>query len=431
MKEMPGKILPDGRKVFVYNHYPRFFDISFVFIGADRTSFVLEKIASGAGAFVPTEYGNIEKTASTRLNKSLRRGAGIKHRNTNIRIKRKVSRQKKLTPKLMTFSKLESSRKRGLKPMPPLLGGSFLADRSMSPGSSVFVRNNGAMAINNDAQGGVDVFMSRTISRDAIEKVGSAKFAEAEKLSEIFKRVNSLPMGRAVPMRVGREAMIPDDMLDVMSSRGDLPSTLGGLGAAGIALRPREFQRVYLKSKGDHELAHSLRESGRVFRPGIPGNVKTIRISVIGRAPSSLMSLLGPMLAERSSLTPIAVRRSSIISKRPLVKEGMYVDDGILDEVAAAYDSYRTNLALSSEDLMKTALHTPEIMNLVRMERGGDYNQQSGVMEALSVLPVLYFATAYKESVCHCGMTPIEFALNFVQRNPEIAKYLSSMLARR
>jgi hypothetical protein len=225
--------------------------------------------------------------------------------------------------------------------------------------------------------------------------------------------------------------MIPDDMLDVMSGRGDLPSTLGGLGAAGIALRPREFQRVYLKSRGDHDLAHSLRESGRVFRPGVPGDVKTMRISVIGRAPASIMSLLGPMLAERSSLTPIAVRRSAVISRRPLVKEGMYVDDDVLDEVAAAYDSYRTNLALSAEDLMKTALHTPEIMSLVRSERGGEYNQKSGMMEALSVLPVLYFATAYKESVCHCGMTPLEFALNFAQRNPGIAKYLSSMLAHR
>lgn len=36
-KEM-SRIYPDGRKVFVYNDYPRFFDISFVFIGADRTA---------------------------------------------------------------------------------------------------------------------------------------------------------------------------------------------------------------------------------------------------------------------------------------------------------------------------------------------------------------------------------------------------------
>lgn len=42
---MPGKILPDGRKVFVFNPHPRFFDISFVFIGADKTAKVMIKIA--------------------------------------------------------------------------------------------------------------------------------------------------------------------------------------------------------------------------------------------------------------------------------------------------------------------------------------------------------------------------------------------------
>lgn len=45
MRTTAGKIMADGRKVFVYNPFPRFFDISFVFIGADRTSFVLEKVA--------------------------------------------------------------------------------------------------------------------------------------------------------------------------------------------------------------------------------------------------------------------------------------------------------------------------------------------------------------------------------------------------
>lgn len=45
-KKSMNKILPDGRKVFVYNDYPRFFDISFVFIGADRTAKTMMKIAS-------------------------------------------------------------------------------------------------------------------------------------------------------------------------------------------------------------------------------------------------------------------------------------------------------------------------------------------------------------------------------------------------
>lgn len=42
----PNKILPDGRKIYVVNLYPKFFDISFVFIGADKTAKVMAKLAS-------------------------------------------------------------------------------------------------------------------------------------------------------------------------------------------------------------------------------------------------------------------------------------------------------------------------------------------------------------------------------------------------
>jgi len=45
MKTMAGRILSDGRKVFVYNPRPRFFDLSFVVIGADRTSYAMMKVA--------------------------------------------------------------------------------------------------------------------------------------------------------------------------------------------------------------------------------------------------------------------------------------------------------------------------------------------------------------------------------------------------
>lgn len=45
--KMMNRILPDGRKSFVYNDYPRFFDISFVFVGADKTAKVMLFIFSG------------------------------------------------------------------------------------------------------------------------------------------------------------------------------------------------------------------------------------------------------------------------------------------------------------------------------------------------------------------------------------------------
>lgn len=41
MKVRGGTILPDGRKIFVFNDFCRFFDISFVWIGADRTARVM------------------------------------------------------------------------------------------------------------------------------------------------------------------------------------------------------------------------------------------------------------------------------------------------------------------------------------------------------------------------------------------------------
>jgi hypothetical protein len=41
-----GKILDDGRQIGVANPHPRFFDISFVFVGADKTSWATAKLAS-------------------------------------------------------------------------------------------------------------------------------------------------------------------------------------------------------------------------------------------------------------------------------------------------------------------------------------------------------------------------------------------------
>lgn len=50
-KTMMNLILPDGRKVFVYNDYPNFFDISFVFIGADKTAKTMMKLAGEGKSF--------------------------------------------------------------------------------------------------------------------------------------------------------------------------------------------------------------------------------------------------------------------------------------------------------------------------------------------------------------------------------------------
>jgi hypothetical protein len=45
LRSQRNQVLPDGRKIFMYNTYPRFFDISCVFIGADRTARVMWHLA--------------------------------------------------------------------------------------------------------------------------------------------------------------------------------------------------------------------------------------------------------------------------------------------------------------------------------------------------------------------------------------------------
>jgi hypothetical protein len=67
-KTMMNRILPDGRKVWVDNDYPRFFDISFVFIGADKTAKVMlfifhngKSYSVKPSAAVAEEMGVVEK----------------------------------------------------------------------------------------------------------------------------------------------------------------------------------------------------------------------------------------------------------------------------------------------------------------------------------------------------------------------------------
>lgn len=49
LRDSTNRIFPDGRKVFMYNWFPRFFDISIVRIPADRSAWSLRKVAGAGG----------------------------------------------------------------------------------------------------------------------------------------------------------------------------------------------------------------------------------------------------------------------------------------------------------------------------------------------------------------------------------------------
>jgi hypothetical protein len=61
---MMNKILPDGRKVAVRNDTPKFFDISFVFIGADKTAKVMAKLASKGNQVCMGDFCTIPRASA-------------------------------------------------------------------------------------------------------------------------------------------------------------------------------------------------------------------------------------------------------------------------------------------------------------------------------------------------------------------------------
>jgi hypothetical protein len=101
-KTLMNRILPDGRKVFVYNDYPRFFDISFVFIGADKTAKVMVYLSSAKPSAAVAEdlgyqeslpdifYHYGEKTASVADQTLKMAFLGKSAKNKNSEIKKRV-----------------------------------------------------------------------------------------------------------------------------------------------------------------------------------------------------------------------------------------------------------------------------------------------------------------------------------------------------
>ncbi len=69
LKNHMNEILADGRQVYADNIKPRFFDISFVPVGADRTARVLRKVASSnvPSAMLMEAYKKVDKRKSAKL----------------------------------------------------------------------------------------------------------------------------------------------------------------------------------------------------------------------------------------------------------------------------------------------------------------------------------------------------------------------------
>ena len=272
-RDMMNRILPDGRKVFVTNDFPKFFDDSFVFIGADKTAKMMMKIADDEN-FTPTArafYGVPSGTAT-------------------------------YSPELDMNGGVDSS----TKPE---------ADEDMKVGEA------------HDFEAIRLMF-----------KVAEAKGAEMDK-----EVVPSQFAGKAIPVLTQKESDLPKSVIDALSTRSpeEALSTTTGMG---IVLRPHEFQRMMLKTLGQHSMADELESAGLVFpktKDEAPVKMHSSLFSDV------LAKLLIPLLSGRSAFGPFIERRCVMIVAGPggePEKRASSLTTPLLRKIGAAYNGYRRQM---------------------------------------------------------------------------------------
>lgn len=296
----PNKILEDGRKVYVINTVPRFFDISFVFIGADKTAKVMAKVAQKGDQVCLGEVCSLEKTAGPL---------------------KAIKAVKALLQK---------------KENPP------------APEQPKEIHKEGSAACCDNC------------GDEKLASAFSVKTSAQKKLGEILKQV---PTGAFASQRLpgleSSEAPIPTYCLDQMAMH-DVGTSCSTMGMLGIVLRPKEFQRIVLLRMGEGDLANQLDANHQVFRQ-VPDFDESIPFDRSLFEPR-LMELIKDLVQDRTSLgESFRVRTLKTAAvKKPLPTESR-IEHPLLDKISAAYNGYRKSQLMKLSQAVEVVQGDPKL----------------------------------------------------------------------
>ena len=332
---MMGRIMPDGRKVFVYNPKPRFFDISFVVVGADRTSYAMAKVAS-------------------------------------------------LSPQLSADAADEADLRDG-----PLL-----------------------------------------------ERLRT-KVASKRKISAILKEIPSLS-AKVMPGISRSEPDLGRGVIDELAKH-PLERALTSTSAAGIVLKPREYQRLILIKIRRRPLADKLDRLGI----SLPHSSQVDRGVQFGRPMDyspSLGRVLRGVIPERSAFSPVVTKRITIIRMRPshsspapLSKVGSdnslsAEEKALLRTVSAGYNGYRVQLMEKISSIAeRVTTNDAELLasiNSTGLEEAflGSFQKKAGFNPAalLGIIPLTYLYGAHISNRERAGKSvgPLD---KFIEQHPVTA----------
>ena len=326
---MMNKIMPDGRKVAVRNDRPKFFDISFVFIGADKSAKVLAKLAHKGNQVCMGDYCTVPRLS-----------VDVGESYTPMEVREKLASEDwedAFTTRLQKTA---------------LHAGSCSCDGLCDPCGGSFEK-----------------------FAEAIFPGVQQKSASHSKLSELIKDVPAGPFfEKDLPVVEKVEASLPRHVLDHLAKH-PLEDALAAPSALGMVLKPREFQRIILIQIGERPLANQLDTMGGVF--GHTDEVDPLEMSPMGRVGEALKQLLLPFFMARSCATPILKRRILIATKlKPRASSPVPISgDEVMDKIAALYNGYRQDLAKKAAVVENQLVTDPQLLHGIA---GGSIAQAFG-----------------------------------------------------
>lgn len=310
-----NKIPPGHSKIaYALNTIPKFFDISFVLIGADRIAKVMKKVAnSGSGRTHPlygvssAQVADSVKTASANpaskeVQTGLSKEAFLKGASTSKMMK---SVAKIKTPKAPKVDAVKPTKVKAPKAT-PARGGLF------GPETAKFA-----------------------------EALGLDKKADQNKKAEMIKEVPSNLDGNTVGKIVDHIKHVPEvlhpfepeipkkviiHITDNNRGMHGLSKILSTILHLGIVPKPKEFQSIALRSLGKDKLADDYERMGLVFDPHakISKSQACSCQDAINAGPENfngtVSKLLEPYIEDRSYCRPVLAKR--VIRLVKLAEEG-------------------------------------------------------------------------------------------------------------
>ena len=382
-----NKILADGRKCGVYNHHPRFFDDSFVFVGAERSAKVMSLVndrVKGTNKYSQKIYpfqtpgaklASVELTPRQEENRTMRDVVRkMEERKQGERVEDRLTQALEGIPqgnRIERAAAVAFARQAKKKDAPDALKAveeNFQATYGQPLDHFSYLR---------EKVEGASGFGSET------------KMASLSKWAEMLKNIPAPSPSQLsiVKSHASRMPGLPTPLLQDLAATPD--ESLRGLAHLGIVLRPDEFQYMAL-ARGNRDAADGYRSGGIVFKsapldmecmpefnPEPRPNAMTMDI---------LRQVLGSLLGQRS-FAPAAVR-IRITRVMPVQDRSDFEHtDPVLDKISQAYNDYRGGLIFSRPALHH--LQLPETADIF------DLGQEVKLADASAELSRLLFHLAY------------------------------------